>query len=379
MYTEIHDIETLKTYIATHSCLRCVVCQDLDLTGLTDLISSVPANGATFLGCNLTKNALAHIIATGGLVFPELPGLPYKPYRPALYTVEELMAGYEPGTQTRFLDHARDSEIYHHFSNFRKKDEPVPILEALAQRLHDHAIDDALYGLLEEHENVVAIMGGHKLKRGEAMYRDVAHLARRLTIEGYFVATGGGPGAMEAGNLGAWFAGYEAVDLDQAIATLSDEPDYHEDAYLELGFSVRDSYPDGAHSLAIPTWFYGHEPTNQFSSHIAKYFSNSIREDILLAIATSGVIFSPGSAGTIQEVFMDAAQNHYGSFKLVSPMIFLGTTFWTEQSPVYPLLKKLAEARQYGAMLTISDDTEEIISFIKNHRPVPYDPAFHKK
>ena len=51
-------------------------------------------------------------------------------------------------------------------------------------------------------------------------------------------------------------------------------------------------------SLAVPTWFYGHEPSNLFASHIAKYFSNSIREDTLLAVALYGIVFAPGSAGT---------------------------------------------------------------------------------
>ena len=73
----------------------------------------------------------------------------------------------------------------------------------------------------------------------------------------------------------------------------------------------------------MPTWFYGHEPTNLFSVHVAKYFSNSIREDGLLAIAEHGIIFSPGSAGTTQEIFQDATQNHYATFGTISPMVFL--------------------------------------------------------
>ena len=35
---------------------------------------------------------------------------------------------------------------------------------------------------------------------------------------------------------------------------------------------------------------------------MAKYFSNSLREDGLLAIATHGVVYAPGSAGTTQDV-----------------------------------------------------------------------------
>ena len=56
-------------------------------------------------------------------------------------------------------------------------------------------------------------------------------------------------------------------------------------------------------SIGIPTWFYGHEPPNGFAGKIAKFFSNALREDILLVLVTSGVVYLPGAAGTVQEVF----------------------------------------------------------------------------
>ena len=137
---------------------------------------------------------------------------------------------------------------------------------------------------------------------------------------------------------------------------------------------MREAYPDGAASLAIPTWFYGHEPSNLFSLHIAKYFANSLREDGLLAIARHGVVYAPGSAGTVQEVFMDAAQNHYGTFGAISPMIFLGTDYWMRQKPVYPLLTALAQGRPYADLLALCDDVETVVRFIVEHEPI-YDAA----
>ena len=79
-------------------------------------------------------------------------------------------------------------------------------------------------------------------------------------------------------------------------------------------------------SLAIPTWFYGHEPPTPFATYIAKYFSNPLREDGLLSIAVDGVVYAPGSAGTVQEIFQDAAQNVYRVVAdRFSPMAFLDT------------------------------------------------------
>jgi predicted Rossmann-fold nucleotide-binding protein len=120
----------------------------------------------------------------------------------------------------------------------------------------------------------------------------------------------------------------------------------------------------------VPTWFYGHEPTNLFASHIAKYFANSLREDGMLAIAKHGVVFAPGSAGTIQEVFMDAAQNRYKSYGVQSPMIFLGTKYWTKSKAVYPLVKTLAKDREYEKLVTILDEPDEVVRFIEENRPI---------
>jgi hypothetical protein len=175
---------------------------------------------------------------------------------------------------------------------------------------------------------------------------------------------------MEAANLGAALASYEADAVDDAVDLLAAAPHYTDDAYLDRAFDVRERYPDRAESLAVPTWFYGHEPSNLFSTHVAKYFANSIREDGLLAIATYGVVYAPGSAGTIQEVFMDAAQNHYETFGPASPMVFLDETYWTETKPVFPLMKTLSEDTAYHECLTATDDVETAVSLIEAHASI---------
>ncbi|MEZ5228136.1 MAG: hypothetical protein R2710_16125 [Acidimicrobiales bacterium] len=72
-----------------------------------------------------------------------------------------------------------------------------------------------------------------------------------------------------------------------------------------------------ATSLAVPTWFYGHEPSNPFASHLAKYFSNSEREAGLLAIADGGIVYVPGGPGRSRSL-QDAAQNAYRTIGSVS-------------------------------------------------------------
>ena len=66
-------------------------------------------------------------------------------------------------------------------------------------------ISDALDELLAG-ARVVGVMGGHAMARGTDAYAGAARLGRALARAGLTVATGGGPGAMEAANLGAYAA-----------------------------------------------------------------------------------------------------------------------------------------------------------------------------
>ena len=152
---------------------------------------------------------------------------------------------------------------------------------------------------------------------------------------------------------------------------LSQADHYKDDQWLSQAFRVIKKFrllEDETQpiSVGIPTWLYGHEPPTPFASHIAKYFANSVREEGLLAMASGGVIFSPGGPGTIQEIFQEACQNHYNSYGNISPMIFLNRSYWGEEKPVFPLLQHLAKGREYGELLGISDDVEDIVEQILN-------------
>ena len=139
---------------------------------------------------------------------------------------------------------------------------------------------------------------------------------------------------------------------------------------MKYSQKVLEKFPHGKENLAIPTWFYGHEPTNVFASHIAKYFSNSLREDTLLAISLYGVIFAPGSAGTTQEIFQEAAQNHYGTFGYYSPMVFLGKKRYVEDTSLYSVLHQLANGQEYKKLLFLTDEPRLILEFIETHPPL---------
>ena len=245
------------------------------------------------------------------------------------------------------------------------------VKELLARTLHDHCIHTALARFFKtyNHRRCVGVMGGHALLRTDSIYREIALLSQRLTQEGFVMLSGGGPGAMEATHLGAWMAGFTPRDVDDALAMLMPAPSFRDAGWLCTAFNVIDKYPQQEYvSLGIPTWLYGHEPSTPFATHIAKYFENSLREDHILTLAFGGTIYAPGSAGTLQEIFQEAVQNHYLSYGFSSPMIFLGKQFRTEEIPVFPLMDRLMETGKYkNLLLTITDDIDEIVHTLQDY------------
>jgi predicted Rossmann-fold nucleotide-binding protein len=240
--------------------------------------------------------------------------------------------------------------------------------DLLAQSLHDLAVDDALAELvgLVGPRRVVGVMGGHDTARDAPAYRAAALLGRALARAGLTVATGGGPGAMEAANLGAHLSGHDDGALGAAVDVLASVPGFAPSvtAWAQAAFDVRRRWPSTATSLGVPTWFYGHEPPNAFASQIAKYFANAVREDVLLHVCTAGIVFLPGRAGTVQEVFQDACENYYADAGSVAPMVLVGVDHWTRDTPVWPLLRALAEGREMAGSVHLVDSVDEVLEVL---------------
>ncbi len=233
---------------------------------------------------------------------------------------------------------------------------------SLVQALHDHATDMALAEWIEG-RSLVGVMGGHAVRRGAPEYDDTARLGNRLGAS-YTVATGGGPGAMEAANLGAYLLDPDA--LAEALARLTRVPDYLPVwPWVATALEVLAGAPDGRANLGVPTWHYGHEPANVFATAIAKYFKNAVREAILLEICDAGIVFLPGAAGTVQEIFQDACENYYADDESVAPMVLVGREYWTEILPAWPLLTALARDRAMAAHVHLVETVEEAADLLE--------------
>jgi predicted Rossmann-fold nucleotide-binding protein len=176
---------------------------------------------------------------------------------------------------------------------------------------------------------------------------------------------------MEAANFGAYAAPYDDVMLGKALDVLAGTPSFHPSVgdWASAAFEVRDRWPDGGPSYGLPTWYYGHEPPNAFAAHIAKFFANATREDGLLSRCSAGVVFLPGAAGTVQEIFDAATPNYYGTRGEPAPMVLVDRAHWTIELPAWPLLQALAAKRPMARRIALVDDVADVPAALTRWTP----------
>lgn len=328
----------------------------VDLTGRGSALLSRSVASALFLGCTFADGDEEEVRRRGGVVLPDLAASPVDTYRTTLYSPRDLY-------DTPHYRASLDARAYA-WSQRRADRGAASQEEALARALHDHSIDQALAAWIAG-RRILGVMGGHALERGSSEYADAARLGHAVgsTVT---VATGGGPGAMEAANLGALLSGSDDDALDDALEVLAGVPSFTPSigAWADAAFTVIDRVEEPVESLGIPTWHYGHEPPNPFATAIAKYFRNATREAVLLEVCTAGIVFLPGAGGTVQEIFQDACENYYADETSVAPMVLVGREHWTRTVPAWPLLQALARGRAMEEHVHLVDTVPEAAALV---------------
>lgn len=184
------------------------------------------------------------------------------------------------------------------------------------------------FSFLEDYPRSVTFFGSTMFNEGHPYYEDAKALAARIATElNYSVATGGGPGIMEAANRGAYEAGGKSV----------------------------------GHLIQLP-----HEqPTNKYMTAHATYYYFFVRK-VCLAFSAEAFIFYPGGFGTLDEFFEILTLIQTRKIRGV-PLICVGTDYWLE-------IKRLMQNQmlERGAitvadlnLFTITDSHDRIIETIK--------------
>ena len=323
----------------------------LDLRPYAKQLAACDTSRTTFAGCMMTEDEQRLHAMRGALLLPDAQGTPIDPHRARLYRPDELFDTAEWATSLDGRAYAWQQTVKTHDA-------------VMARAMHDDGIDAALSAWVPG-KSIVGVMGGHDLKRGDAGFRNAALLGRTLG-QRFTVATGGGPGAMEAANLGAAFAAEGEQTLDEALRILERAPGFRPsvDEWIRAARDARELVKDPKESLGVPTWHYGHEPPNLFATTIATYFRNALRESMLLELCGSGIVFLPGAGGTVQEVFQDACENYYADEQGIAPMILVGHEYWTRTLPVWPLLQALAKGRPMEHHVHLVDTIDEAAAVI---------------
>ncbi|GAB3594076.1 LOG family protein [Angustibacter peucedani] len=367
---EVESLAELDAWLDAGHGLHGLRLQGLDLAEREQRLLALDPRGAVVLGGTVTDRLEAHLRAGGAIVFPAVTDVPVDPYRSRLYSPDELYAGLDDGYAA-----TPDARAYRWWLDPRTRDD---VLATMLRAVHDDSIGDALHeALLGRH--VVGVLGGHAVERGTPTFLDTAVLGHLLAADGSLVLTGGGPGAMEAASLGAALRQRPLSDVRTACERLAAVPSFRPDvaAWARAGFAVRDDLadphdgPDAEQpsSIGIPTWFYGHEPSNVFAGAVAKFFSNAQREDVLLARSGGGLVVLPGAAGTVQEVFQAATPAFYAAAGAdVPPVVLVGVEHWTTTLPVWPLLTALAEGRSMAGSVHLVDDVHAAAALLRAKR-----------
>ena len=180
------------------------------------------------------------------------------------------------------------------------------------------------FGALAEVGPAVSVFGSARTQRDHPAYAQAREVGRLLAEAGFAVITGGGPGMMEAANLGARDGGGASIGLG---IELPFEQGMNE--HVDLGVNFR-------YFFARKTMF-------------VKY--------------SQGFIVLPGGFGTLDELFEALTLAQTG--KVTSfPVVLLGTSYW---SGLIGWLRETALAqgtiKQSDLdMLQVTDDVDEAVA-----------------
>ncbi len=175
----------------------------------------------------------------------------------------------------------------------------------------------------------VSVFGSARVGRNHIYYQDAVQVSQALSEAGFSIITGGGPGIMEAANLGASRGEGRSIGLN-----------------IKLPFEQK---------------------PNRFADTVI-HFSYFFARKVMFVKYACGFVVLPGGFGTLDEVFEALTLKQTRKIHDF-PVILFGTAYWaglidwiTEQ-----LLADRMISKRDLKLFTVTDDVEEVVETIRRH------------
>ena len=190
----------------------------------------------------------------------------------------------------------------------------------------------------------VVVFGGARLKEGDRWYAEAREFGRIVSaachgngMRDFVITTGGGPGAMEAANRGAWDSGAKTI-----------------------GFNIQLPHEQWPNAFITPSLCF-------------KFHYFGIRKMHLLMRARALVAF-PGGFGTLDELFETLTLVQTGKMKRV-PIVLVGRAYWEKLINWTFMVEEGAIAREDLDLISFAEGGAEawnaILDFYARHPAQP--------
>jgi uncharacterized protein (TIGR00730 family) len=173
------------------------------------------------------------------------------------------------------------------------------------------------FELLRDHELAITFWGSARTKSDDPYYKDAEELAAKLAKKDFSVISGGGPGIMEASNVGAYKVGGKSVGLN-----------------IQLPYEQKLN------------------PYTTQSQNFDFFFSRKV----MLAFASEAYVYFPGGFGTLDEFFEIVTLVQTKKIERI-PIVLYGKDYWE------PLLR-FFEQTMLKRYETISPEDLELFKLV---------------
>ena len=180
-----------------------------------------------------------------------------------------------------------------------------------------------------QNEKIVTIFGSARIPETHKFYQDTKEIAKELAQKGFTVCTGGGPGLMMAGSQGAKEGGAKTLGL----------------------------------SIKLP---HEQKPNDYLDENVT--FQNFAQRKIVFCAVSNAYIVVPGGYGSLDELFEVLTLMQCGIIEK-APVVLYNTTYWKPMLDFIKnsLLKEKMINQDYVNMLHLSDNVEDVVSYISKY------------